>query len=199
RNLASQTGRRRRSKPSRTSSTSFAASRALTILPWRSGAPSARRRLPSVPSPNWPATPPRPSRNVARRKPQPRPQRNWCARRRKLSRGKQPSRPRKRQRATRATPRARSENSRRFFRRHEALIVQARRWPGEPAETKTRRRRLVLLHSVVFLHGVLGHRILLHAVFLAHFVLSESGRRERQAERNDGGGNGERDAGVDGH
>ena len=38
-----------------------------------------------------------------------------------------------------------------------------------------RKRRGLLLHSIVFLHAVFGHGVLLHGVVLAHLVLGEGG------------------------
>src|SRR5205823_11383978 len=58
---------------------------------------------------------------------------------------------------------------------------------------------VLLHHAVVFLHRVLGHRFLLHTVVLAHLVLSEDGRRERKAERDERGGQAEADTGRGGH
>src|SRR5207247_3856851 len=177
---------------------------------------SARLTPPSVARPNWRARPPRPSRNAARPKRRRRPQPNWRAKRKRPPPGSWRSKPNARRRATRATPPAKSENNSDGFGPGNATTAQASRW-GEPVDAKARCLvflhcvvflHAVLLHAIILLHAVLGHRVLLHRVLghgvflhgvvLAHLVLSEGGRRERQAKRTRGKGYAERHAGANG-
>src|SRR5262245_47113230 len=117
----------------------------------------------------------------------------------------------------RATPPARSAAKR----RSSAKTPQARRMLAADLRERADEASVllhavvllhgvVLLHAIVLLHGVLGHAIvlfhrilghgvfLLHGVALAHLVLGK-GRRKREAERNQNGGNAERDTGAGVH
>src|SRR6267378_350070 len=171
-----------------------------------SGRPSAKRRPPNGPRPNWRATPPRPRRSAARPRSPSRPLPNSRAKRKRPRQKKRRLKSNVRLRATRATPPARSESSR-WLRRGATPT-------GRPIEASLRDNeaaRLRLLHAVVFLHaiglfhavvllhGVLGHGVFLHAIVLAHLVLGEGGRRKRQAERKRGRRYSEHDAGANGH
>src|SRR5205823_1309160 len=172
---------------------------------------------PSVARPDWRARPPRPSRNAARPRRRRRPQPNWRAKRKRPPPGSWRSKPNARRRATRATLPAKSENNSDGLGRGNATTAQAGRW-GEPVDAKARCLvflhcvvflHAVLLHAIILLHGVLGHRVLLHRVLghgvflhgvvLAHLVLGQGGRCQRQAERKSGSRYAECNAGANGH